>query len=187
MSSPPTKSAPAASASFTFSPAAITRTFFDFPRPCGSTTVPRTIWSACLGSTPNRMVTSTVSSNFANFTFCNRGTASCSGYGRASTAFLALTTFFPAFLMCFPRLPPLITVPTSRSNLDNPEPCGDSRPRLSGGAKLRKSSHYINSHRPCRPLHAPDRRIHRSCIQIRHLLLGDVLHLLQRDLADFIF
>ena len=43
ISSPPNKSAPAASASRSFSPAAMTRTFFDLPSPCGSTTVPRTI------------------------------------------------------------------------------------------------------------------------------------------------
>src|SRR5438477_9771011 len=99
ISSPPTKSAPAASASFTFSPLAMTRTFLDFPRPCGSTTVPRTIWSACLGSTPSRIVTSTVSSNLAYLTFCSRGTASCSGYARFSTASRALVMFFPALLI----------------------------------------------------------------------------------------
>jgi hypothetical protein len=42
-SSPPTKSAPASSASLIFSPAAKTSTRIDLPVPCGSTTVPRTI------------------------------------------------------------------------------------------------------------------------------------------------
>ena len=42
-SSPPTTSAPASSASFCLSGPAITTTRFDLPRPCGSTTVPRTI------------------------------------------------------------------------------------------------------------------------------------------------
>ena len=46
------------------------------PSPCGSTTVPRTIWSACFGSTPSRSDMSTVSSNLANFTFCMSGIAS---------------------------------------------------------------------------------------------------------------
>ena len=45
-SSPPTKSAPASSASFTFSPMARTRTLLVFPVPWGSTTVLRTCWSA---------------------------------------------------------------------------------------------------------------------------------------------
>ena len=37
------KAAPAASASLSFSPLAMTRTRFEVPVPCGSTTVPRTI------------------------------------------------------------------------------------------------------------------------------------------------
>ena len=61
----PTKSAPAASASLTFSPCVITSTRTDLPVPCGSTTVPRTTWSACRGSTPSRTATSTVSLNLA--------------------------------------------------------------------------------------------------------------------------
>src|SRR6185436_8488495 len=80
-SSPPTKSAPASSASRIFSPAAKTRTRAVLPRPFGRTTVPRTIWSACLGSTPRRSETSTVSSNFANFTFWIKGTASSIVWG----------------------------------------------------------------------------------------------------------
>ena len=63
MSSPPTKSAPASSASLIFSPCAMTSTRFDLPSPCGSTTVPRTSWSALRGSTPSHIVSSTVSSN----------------------------------------------------------------------------------------------------------------------------
>src|ERR1017187_5754517 len=99
MSSPPTKSAPAASASRCFSPDAMTRTFLVLPRPCGRITVPRTIWSACLGSTPRRIVRSTVSSNLANFTFWRRGTASCSVYGCFSIPARAFSTFFPDFFM----------------------------------------------------------------------------------------
>src|SRR5882724_509182 len=55
MSSPPTKSAPASCASRTFSPLARTRTRTLLPRPCGRTTVPRTTWSECFGSTPRLM------------------------------------------------------------------------------------------------------------------------------------
>src|SRR5260370_921344 len=69
MSSPPTRSAPASVASFCLSPLAMTKTFLDLPRPLGITTVPRTIWSACLGSTPRLMWTSTVSSNLAYLYF----------------------------------------------------------------------------------------------------------------------
>ena len=80
MSSPPVKSAPASWASFSFSPEAITSTRFDLPpSPWGRTTVPRTIWSACLGSTPSRIATSTVSSNLANAFFATAATASGRG------------------------------------------------------------------------------------------------------------
>ena len=51
---------------------------FDLPSPFGKTTVPRTIWSACFGSTPKRIWTSTVSSNLVNLIFCTSGTASSS-------------------------------------------------------------------------------------------------------------
>ena len=80
MSSPPTKSAPASWASLSFSPEAITSTFLALPpRPCGRITVPRTIWSACFGSTPSRIATSTVSSNLAKACFVTVATASGSG------------------------------------------------------------------------------------------------------------
>src|ERR1700722_20208448 len=95
MSSPPTKSAPASWASRTFSPLAITSTRFDFPNPCGSTTVPRTIWSDCLGSTPRFKTSSTVSSNFTKCALRSTSAASSSRYGRASTSFLARSIFFP--------------------------------------------------------------------------------------------
>ena len=63
-SSPPTTSAPASRAASALSPLAKTRTRAVLPVPCGRFTVPRTIWSALRGSTPRRMATSTVSSNF---------------------------------------------------------------------------------------------------------------------------
>ena len=94
-SSPPTKSAPASCASFCFSPPAIASTLLLLPRPCGRTTVPRTIWSACFGSTPRRSASSTVSSNFANFTFCierERPLRSCSGRSRRPAAWRPRTS-----------------------------------------------------------------------------------------------
>src|ERR1700760_998134 len=96
----------------------MTRTFLDLPRPCGRTTVPRTIWSACLGSTPRRSVTSTVSSNLANFTFCKRGTASVSVYWRFSTAARALSMFFPDL-----RLIHFSLSPTASQNFCGPWCC----------------------------------------------------------------
>jgi hypothetical protein len=60
-----------------------------------------------LGSTPRRMVRSTVSSNFAYFAFCRSGTASTNRYGRGSTSARAFTRFLESFLAIFPRLPPL--------------------------------------------------------------------------------
>src|SRR6201988_778329 len=108
MSSPPTKSAPASCASRTFSPLAITSTRFDLPRPCGSTTVPRTIWSDCFGSTPRFKTSSTVSSNFAKCALRRSSAVSSSRYGRASTSLRARSIFLPpsfelrpiAFLSC---------------------------------------------------------------------------------------
>ena len=47
------------------SPFANTSTRTDLPMPCGSTIAPRTIWSACFGSTPRFIARSTLSSNFA--------------------------------------------------------------------------------------------------------------------------
>ena len=64
-SSAPTTSAPAALASSAFAPRANTPTRTERPVPFGSVTTPRTIWSACLGSTPRFIAISIVSSNFA--------------------------------------------------------------------------------------------------------------------------
>src|ERR1051326_516008 len=170
ISSPPTMSAPAASASRTFSPLAITSTFFDLPRPCGRTTVPRTIWSACLGSTPSRSVTSTVSSNLAYLTFCSSGTASLRRYCFFSTAVRAFMMFFPALrLICFSS---------------SPTASGSSPPPWY--LRFEQLTYDVDAHRPRRAFHALDRRLQRSRVQVGHLLLGDVGHLLLRDLADFI-
>ena len=75
-SSAPTMSAPASRASRSFSPFAKTITRTDLPVPCGRSTAPRTIWSACFGLTPSRTASSTVSSNFAWATRFARSTAS---------------------------------------------------------------------------------------------------------------
>src|ERR1700676_659065 len=99
MSSPPTKSAPDSCASRTFSPLAITRTRTALPSPCGRTTVPRTTWSECLGSTPRLMASSTVSLNLVWWVFLISSVASASLYGRASTFLRAFSTFLPDFFI----------------------------------------------------------------------------------------
>ena len=91
MYSTPTASAPAASASLAFSPWAIARTRIFLPVPAGRLTVPRTTWSACLGSTPRRTAMSTDSSNLADavaFTFstASRGPYSVRGSSVATAA-----------------------------------------------------------------------------------------------------
>src|SRR5215467_5458281 len=170
ISSPPTMSAPADSASRTFSPPAITRTFFDLPNPCGRTTVPRTIWSACFGSTPNRSVTSTVSSNLAYLTFCSSGTASSRRYDLVSTAARAFVIFFPALrLICFSLSPTA------------PHYC-----RGPWYMRFKQLTYNFNPHAARRTLHALDGRLQRRRVQVWHLLLRDVGHLLLRDLAHLV-
>ena len=96
-SSAPTWSAPASRASFSFSPFANTRILTVLPVPCGSTTVPRTIWSAFFGSTPRLTARSTLSSNFARAVFFARLIASSSPYTWSlSTSVAASLYFFPA-------------------------------------------------------------------------------------------
>src|SRR5579862_3843163 len=95
-SSPPMKSAPASLASRSLSPFAKTATRTDRPVPCGSTTVPRTFWSACRGSTPSRTASSSVSSNLAVASLAASPTASSRAY-RVSR--------FTAAVAAFNRLP----------------------------------------------------------------------------------
>src|SRR5579859_7617639 len=160
MSSPPTKSAPASCASRTFSPLAMTKTRTDLPRPCGRTTVPRTTWSECFGSTPRLMASSTVSLNLVWCVFLISSVASESLYGRASTCLRAPSTFFPAFFilvtsaipgrLLFPRLP------------RRPGPCCAPYPSR------------------CAP-RSPD-----WCVEIDKLDLGNFLDLLLGDFPDLV-
>src|SRR6202047_3238640 len=105
MSSPPTKSAPESCASRTFSPLPISRTRTALPNPCGRTTVPRTTWSECLGSTPRLMASSTVSLNLVWCVFLISSEDSASLYGRASTFLRAFSTCLPACFMPLPLYP----------------------------------------------------------------------------------
>ncbi len=107
MNSAPTKSAPAVSASLAFSPCAITSTRIDLPVPWGSTTVPRTIWSAWRGSTPRFTARSTDSSNFANDAAFTASPASRASYRRARSMVAAADwNFLPATAISpSPRFP----------------------------------------------------------------------------------
>src|SRR5207253_3999091 len=111
------------------------------------------------------------------------GTASCSGYGFSPTAARALVMFFPAFLICLLRLPPLNAVSKSRGVFDFGRwPPASSycwtvaRPRPTGRARRPslRTLNDINSHRPRRALHAIDGCFEGRRIQIAHLLLRDV-------------
>src|SRR5450755_222385 len=114
--------------------------------------------------------------------------------------------FFPSFLFLFialPCLPPLIDVPSAVVRLTLTQCCrGRPRPRtlnLTGTASENHArwtdelvppyanlSNHFNPHRPCRAADALDRGLDRGGVQVRHLLLRDVFHLLRRYLADFV-
>src|SRR6266436_372054 len=70
---------------------------------------------------------------------------------------------------------------------------GRPRPATTTGRARRPSLHdqnlpnHFNPHRSRRAAHAPDGGVDRSGVQIRHLLLRDVLNLLQSHLADLVF
>src|SRR6185437_12660928 len=160
ISSPPTKSAPASCASFTFSPVAITSTRFDLPSPFGSTTVPRTIWSDCFGSTRSLIESSTVSSNLTKCAFFKTSAASPSLYARASTSLRAFSIFFP------PALPIAFSC-------------------ASFSAVRCLLSFYFDAHIARRAHHGADRGLQIRRIQIDQLDLRDVFHLLARHLRHF--
>src|SRR6266566_1488426 len=94
-SSAPTTSAPASRASRSFSPLANTATRTVLPIPWGITMAPRTIWSACLGSTPSRSDRSTLSSNLAAGAFFTISIASptVSVFVRSISASVAFSRF----------------------------------------------------------------------------------------------
>src|SRR6266851_7279111 len=121
-----TKSAPASCASRARSPTAKTATRTFLPVPLGKTTDPRTICSACRGSTPRRMCASTVASNLeievslASATACSVASPPLPLAATAASTFLAASRYF------FPCLLLIASVPTLRSAADprhrRPEP-----------------------------------------------------------------
>ncbi len=105
-SSAPAWSAPAASASRAFSPFARTSTRRLLPVPCGSTTVPRTSWSECRGSTPRCDEMTIVSSNFARAVCFTSLTAPARSL--SAPALLASSNAARYRLPCFPMHPPVV-------------------------------------------------------------------------------
>src|SRR5580704_710871 len=170
MSSPPTKSAPASVASRTLSPLAMTSTRTDLPRPCGRTTVPRTTWSECLGSTPKLIASSTVSLNFVWCVFLISSAASASLYGRASTFLRAFSTCLPACFMPLPLYPERRDA-VRRVDLVAPELLG---------------FHDFQAHVARRTHHRAHSRVQIGGVEVDKLDLGDFLHLLLGYLADFV-
>src|SRR5687767_10314484 len=78
----------------------MTSTRFDLPVPLGSTTEPRTIWSAYFGFTPRRTATSTVSSHFPEIFVRGRISQACSTeyFLIGSQPSTALRYFLPAMV-----------------------------------------------------------------------------------------
>src|SRR5690242_6576583 len=163
-SSPPTKSAPASSASRSLSPCAITSTVFDLPSPCGKTIVPRTSWSALRGSTPSQTVNSTVSSNFANAISLTLATPPSRSYLRPSSIFSAAARyFFPCFF-----------IPNSEVQ------AGSLRnPSLSTPLLLDRQAHLPRS-----AFDRADSRFQIRRVQVRQLCFRDLFDLRLRDRAD---
>ena len=123
------------------------------PRPWGSTTAPRTIWSACLGSTPSRKDRSTDSSNLARAgVSLKRSIASFHRYCRS------------------PRSWPLLH--RSACSPSSPSPC--SRPCRPAVA----SRYHLDAHAAGGALDDAHRRVHRVGVEINELLLGDLADLL---------
>ena len=157
-SSAPTYSAPASSASRSFSPLANTSTRGTFPTPCGNTTLPRTIWSACLGFTPRRTAISTLSSNLAKASSCTSCKASWSSY------LLLLSKRLRASSIFFPCCAILMVLPDAAMTLI----MDDFQPHAA-----RRASN--DAHR-C---------LYCSRIEISHLGLSNLAHLLSCYLPNF--
>src|SRR5438309_719441 len=181
-SSAPMTSAPASRASRSFSPLAKTATRTVLPMPCGSTTAPRTIWSACFGSTPSRNERSTDSSNFAAGMPLSVPMASSTEYGFAGSTFAAAASY---------RLLTTVAISLSPRQLQ-----GSPRPRraaareptivLASPSKGCGSLNHINTHAAGGALDDPHRGIDRVRVEVHQLGLGDLAHLLPGDLADLV-
>src|SRR5262245_6145146 len=155
-SSAPITSAPASRASRSFSPLANTATRTLLPMPLGRTTAPRTIWSACLGSTPSRNERSTDSSNCAAGIALSVTIASSTEYAFVRSTFDAAASY---------RLLTAVAMSVSLSAL---------------------SLNDVDTHAAGRALDDAHRRIDRVRVEIHQLGLRDLAHLLLGDLADLV-
>src|SRR6266849_704364 len=200
-SSAPTTSAPASRASRSFSPLAKTATRTVLPMPWGRTMAPRTIWSACLGSTPSRMDRSTVSSNLAAGAFLTMSMASSTEYGfaRSISASVALIrfvitgmSFAPVSVQFSPRLvtpgpparPPLTSFPLSPP-LVTPWP--PARPPLTSNTQLEQQSDDVDAHAAGGAFDGAHGGVDGIRVQVHELGLRDLAHLGPRHLADLVF
>src|SRR5829696_219493 len=190
-SSPPIMSAPASSASRIFSPCAMTSTRTVFPTPCGSTTVPRTSWSALRGSTPSHIVSSTVSSNLRAVTAeTSRTFASPSSrlYLRPSSIFSRAARYF---LPCF-AIPNPLRCERSRSgfSLSRNDERGvmndELKAALNSSFRIHHSSFNRQTHVARRALDGLDGRFEVRRVQVLELEAGDLLDLVARDGADLL-
>src|SRR5262245_28656612 len=179
-SSAPTTSAPASRASRSFSPLANTATRTDLPMPCGSTTAPRTIWSACLGPTPRRRDRSTVSSNLARGSLPRTSMASStpSSFPPPYSALAAFWRFVSAGLSRQTPLRKCITLLSPSAGASRWPPLSPSRacgaldnfyPHAAGGA-------FDGTHG----------RLDGVGVEVHQLGLGDLPDLRPRDLADLV-
>src|SRR3989449_2512853 len=173
-SSAPTTSAPASRASRSFSPLANTATRTVLPMPWGSTMAPRTIWSACLGSTPSRIDRSTVSSNLAAGAFLTMSMASSTEYGfaRSISASVALIRF-------------VITGMSLRSLSIQPSP-RDARASGPVAPRLELQLDDVDAHAAGGAFEGAHGRVDGIRVQVHELGLRDLAHLGPRHLADLV-
>src|SRR6266704_5246544 len=175
-SSAPTTSAPASRASRSFSPLAKTATRTVLPMPFGSTTAPRTIWSACLGSTPRRNERSTDSSNFAAGIPLSVAMASSTEYGFSRSTFAAAASY---------RLLTTVLIIVSLEPF-SPLASAVERPQLALRGVRRLALHDIDAHAAGGALDDPHRGVDGVRVEVHQLGLRDLAPLLLRDLADLV-
>src|SRR5215207_4945569 len=189
MSSPPMRSAPASSASLTFSPCAMTSTRTVLPTPCGSTTVPRTNWSALRGSTPSHIVSSTVSSNLRavtaeiSFTFASPSSRLCL---RPSSIFSRAARYFLPCL-AIPKSSEVRTKPSRLLPLKGFWVLGTGCLVKTKTQNLTPNTLLdVQTHVARRALDGLDGRFEVRRVQVLELELGDLLDLVAGDGADLL-
>src|SRR2546430_891757 len=166
-SSAPTTSAPASRASRSFSPLANTATRTVLPMPWGSTMAPRTIWSACLGSTPSRSDRSTLSSNFAAGACLTISIASSTEYVFVRS--ISVSVAFIRFVITGMSGSPFRTF-----HLVSPPP------------RLISPLHDVDAHAAGRAFDRAHGGFDRIRVEVHQLGLGDLANLGARDLADLV-